>query len=258
MQNDMIRAVIVDDEEHNRNILVTMLAEYCVHVKVTGIAANADEAFNLICEEKPDLVFLDIKMPGKSGFDLLRMFDEFKFEVIFVSAFNEYAVHAFDFNAVDYILKPIDYAKLIKSVTKASHRIISNEPKDTLHFIRSLDEVTSVIKKFPVHYRGKVILVNVAEVISIEAHSEYCLILLENGSHYTSYKSLKEFDDVLRPLKSFVRLNKSVLVNMEFIRSYTKGELCIVEMTKDVEYEVSRRKKTEILNLLKLYMENKS
>ncbi|MGZ5486577.1 MAG: LytR/AlgR family response regulator transcription factor, partial [Nitrososphaeraceae archaeon] len=102
----MISAIIIDDEVHNRNVLKTLLEKYCPMIKVIEECGNAIDAFDKINELKPQLIFLDIKMPGKSGFDLLKMFSGIDFEVIFVSAFNEYAITAFEFNALGYILKP--------------------------------------------------------------------------------------------------------------------------------------------------------
>ncbi len=107
MPINMITAIIIDDEQHNRNVLQTLLQKHCQDIKVLDEAGNAADAFFKIVEQNPQLVFLDIKMPGKSGFDLLKMFKEINFEVIFVSGFDEYAIHAFEFNALDYILKPI-------------------------------------------------------------------------------------------------------------------------------------------------------
>src|SRR5688500_5267530 len=107
-----ISCILVDDESNSRAVLRSYLQKHCPEIKITGEAASADEAFDLIRQEVPALVFLDVKMPGKSGFDLLRMFDSINFDVIFVSGFDEFAIQAFDFNALDYILKPVDYRKL--------------------------------------------------------------------------------------------------------------------------------------------------
>src|SRR5687767_7337571 len=101
----MIKAIIVDDEAANRSVLRTLLAKHCAHIQVVDEADNAGMAYLAINKHKPDLLFLDVRMPGKNGFDLLRMYDKIDFEIIFVSAFNEYALSAFDFNAIDYILK---------------------------------------------------------------------------------------------------------------------------------------------------------
>jgi two-component system LytT family response regulator len=116
----MITAIIVDDEKHNVVMLQSLLKENCPEINVVDFAYNVESAFEKINTIKPQLVFLDIKMPKKSGFDLLRLFPEINFEVIFVSAFNEYAITAFEFNALGYILKPIDYVALQKTVKNAS------------------------------------------------------------------------------------------------------------------------------------------
>lgn len=137
----IVTAIIIDDEEHNRNVLNTLLKKHCPLVQIIAEAANVEDAFEKIKNKKPQLIFLDIKMPNKSGFDLLKLYDVIDFEVIFVSAFNEYAITAFDFNALGYILKPIDYSKLIKVVDKAILKIDSNQQNNNvLHFIKTLEE----------------------------------------------------------------------------------------------------------------------
>src|SRR5687768_10816640 len=128
----MMKCILVDDEKGNRDVLSSYLEKYCPEVKKTGEAESADEAYELINRQQPDLVFLDIRMPGKSGFELLRMFKEIKFEVIFVSGFDEFAVQAFDFNAIDYILKPIDFQKLVSSVKRACERYGQKHPPENI------------------------------------------------------------------------------------------------------------------------------
>jgi two-component system, LytTR family, response regulator len=252
LNRNLIKAVIIDDEAHNRNVLRTLLTAYAQEVEVIAEAQDADDAFFKIRHLHPQLIFLDIKMPGKSGFDLLRMFEKIDFEVVFVSAFNEFAITAFEFNALDYILKPIDHAKLKKAVGKAVDRVKANkEDDDILHFIKTLDEANDLITKFSVHHNGKVMLVNVSEIAFLEANVDYVNLNLVNGSRYTSSKSLKQFEEVLHPLKNFIRVSKSILINTDSIKSYTKGEVCIIELNNGQFFEVSRRKKTEILNRLK-------
>src|ERR1700758_3090542 len=136
----MITALLVDDELHNIIMLQSLLKENCPQVRILDAASSADEAYAKINVLKPHLVFLDIMMPTQSGFDLLRRFEKIDFEVVFVSAFNEFAIYAFDFNAIDYILKPIDYTKLIRSVEKASQRIIKRATADDLVlFVKTID-----------------------------------------------------------------------------------------------------------------------
>jgi two-component system LytT family response regulator len=248
----MITAIIIDDELHNRNVLLTLLEKHCPDINVIDQAENAADAFFKIVERKPQLIFLDIKMPGKSGFDLLKLFKKINFEVIFVSAFDEYAIKAFEFNALDYILKPIDYTKLVKAVNKAIAKINSNAGDDTiLHFVKSLADKDDLISRFSVHHNGKVIFINVSEIAFIESKTDLCEIILHGGSHYTSSKDLKSFEDVLAQAGNFIRINRSVIINTDYLKGYTKGDTCILELTTGHTFEVSRRKKTEIICKLK-------
>jgi two-component system LytT family response regulator len=249
----MIATLIVDDEDHNRSLLKTLLNKYCPAIDIIAESDDAENAFRLINELKPQLVFLDIKMPGKSGFDLLKMFDTIDFEVIFVSAFNEFAITAFEFNALGYILKPIDYGKLIITIDKAINKISSNErTSNVFHFIKTLDERNSSINKISVHHKDKVVFLNVNSIVSIESKTGACEILMEDGKAYHSSKELKLFEEMLEPIGSFIRINRSTIVNTNFIISYSKGENFNVEVLNNVVFEVSRRKKSDVLDRMKI------
>lgn len=247
-----VTTIIIDDEEHNRNVLRTLLNKYSPAVKIVGEANSADSAFVMMRKLKPRLVFLDIKMPVKSGFDLLKMFDVIDFEVVFVSAFNEYAITAFEFNALGYILKPIDFTKLITVVEKAIAKINANTVnQNVFHFIKTLEEKNDLINKIPVHHNEKVVLLNVGEILSVEVDGNLCTLRLADGRKYYSSKDLKLFEDMLEKIGDFIRINKSVIINTAYLKSYSKGELCIIGMADGSEYEVSRRKKTEVLKKVK-------
>lgn len=247
-----VSAIIIDDEEHNRNVLRALLTKHTPAIEVVGEAASANNAFTEIQQLKPQLVFLDIKMPVKSGFDLLKMFETISFEVIFVSAFNEYAITAFEFNALGYILKPIDFSKLITVVEKAVAKIRANTVNENVfHFIKTLEEKNDLINKIPVHHNEKVVLLNVSELISVEVKDAICELRMNNGMRYYSSKDLKLFEDMLEKIGNFVRINKSVIININQIKSYSKGELCVIEMVNEISLEVSRRKKTEVLRKIK-------
>jgi len=249
----MVSAIIIDDEVHNRNVLKTLLGKYCPMINVICECSGADDAFDKIRKLQPQLVFLDIKMPGKSGFDLLKMFNRIDFEVVFVSAFNEYAITAFEFNALGYILKPIDYSKLIITVDKAIYKIVSNEKNNSVfHFIKTLDEKNDVINKISVHHNDKVILLNINYIVSVEAKGGTCEIKLDDGRSYYSSKELKLFEEILEKAGNFIRINKSVIINTDYIVSYSKGDICSLEVQNDTFYEVSRRKKSEVLNRIKI------
>lgn len=248
-----IKALIVDDEEHNRNVLNTLLKKHCPLVNIIGEAVSADDAFDKINTLKPDLIFLDIKMPNKSGFDLLRQFDKIDFKVIFVSAFNEFAIPAFEFNALGYILKPIDYSKLINAVEKATIKINSTqENNNVFHFIKTLEEKNDLINKISVHHNEKVFLITISDIVSVDATTNICEIKLVNNMIYFSSKTLKLFENMLENIGDFVRINKSVIINTNYIKSYSKGDICVLEMVNGSSHEVSRRKKTEVLNKISL------
>lgn len=247
-----IRSIIIDDEAANRNLLGNMLKEHCPSVELIGNAASVEEGYLLICSTKPDLVFLDIQILAQTGFDLLRMFDEISFQVIFVTAFCEYAIQAFEFNVTDYILKPIDYTKLVRAVKKVECSIRFDDNSKVIHFIQSADERDQFIKSIPLHQKDKVLIVELESISHIQAVRNYCEIITEDNQRILSTKPLCYYDNLLEPYPSFLRINKSLLINIHHISTYSKGMECIITMKNGQEdFEVSRRKKTEILRYLK-------
>lgn len=248
----MITALIVDDEAHNRVFLRALLAEHCPAIQILDEAVDAHEAFSKIKTQQPKLVFLDIRMRDRSGFGLLKMFNEINFEVIFVSAYDKYAIKAFEFNAVGYILKPIDIDKLKKAVEKVSERIANDKKNDlALHFIQTISEGKDLISKFSVHHNGKVIFIHISEISFIEGRQENSMIVLTNNSHYLSTKNLAQFESILAETNNFIRINKSVIINTNDLRAYSKGEICQIDMKSGHSFEVSRRRKSEILKKLR-------
>lgn len=249
----MITALIVDDEIHSRNVLKKLLGQYCQEIQIVAEAKNVDEAYELILKKNPQLVFLDVKMPEKTGFDLLQLFESINFEVIFISAFNEYAVTAFEFNALGYVLKPIDFNKLILMVNKAMAKIGANAKNTELtQFMNTLEPDTHHVKKIALHHNEKVVFVDISEIVSIQSQSGICEIKLMDRKHYYSTRDLKLFEDLLKKNGNFLRISKNCVLNLDFIKAYQKGEVCILEMSDGSEFEVSRRKKTEIISRLKV------
>lgn len=249
----MISALIIDDETHNRENLRELLTQYCKELKVPDEAGSAEEAYKKIQQDKPQLIFLDIKMPGKSGFELLKLFPEIDFEVIFVTAFDRYAIRAFEFGAVGYILKPIDVTKLKKAVDKAVERIKQNQGNQVmLHFVKTLSDSNEMLSRFQVHHNGKVVFIEVANISFIESKEDSTILTLSDNTHYYSSKDLVKYETVLENAGNFIRINKSVILNSDCIRSYTKGEPCFIEMKTGQTFEVSRRRKSEILKRLNI------
>lgn len=248
----MMRSVIIDDEEANVGVLECLLGEYCPQIVLVGAAYSADEGYRLILEHKPDFVFLDVNMPNKNGFDLLRMFDKIDFQVIFVTAHDEYAIQAFEFSAVDYLLKPIDHEKMIRSVKRAEHNLLLNE--NFIRFIDSVDQQSQLLQKIPVHKNDVVTLLDIHEISYLEALGNYCEVITKNKQKYLSSKTLLAYEQLLDSHTNFLRINRKTLINVFDIHTYSKGPTCFITLKSTNEgFEVSRRKKNEILQILKGY-----
>jgi len=248
-----IKSIIIDDELANRIVLDSLLKKHCPSIEVIGSTDSVDSGYKLILETSPELVFLDIKMQKKTGFDLLRMFPEVNFNVIFFTAYDQYAIQAFEFNAIDYILKPIDYMKLIKSVNKAENNIqLQKSNNNIIHFIHSIDEQSQLIKNISIHQNDKVHVIAVNEICYIEASRSYSEIITENNQRLISAKPLSDYEELFTPFPNFLRINKSIIVNINYIKEYTKGAVCYIKIkNNEQEMEVSRRKKGEITQFLK-------
>ncbi len=248
----MIPALIVDDEESNRTVIQILIKMHCPNINLIGEAASAEEAFEMINMLRPKLVLLDIKMKSKTGFDLLRLFDKINFEVIFITAHDNFAVTAFEFNAVGYVLKPVDVDKLKIAIDKAVERIRSKKDSDVvMHFINTLSDKNELVNKFSVHHNGKVVFISVSEISFIETAGDNTVLNMIDNVHYYSSKDLARFEEVLRVRDNFIRINKSVVINIDHLKSYSKGEICYIEMKSGQSFEVSRRRKTDIIKKLK-------
>ncbi len=247
-----IRSVIIDDEMANRNVLNSMLKEHCPSIELIGDCASVEEGYELICRTKPDLVFLDIQMLTRTGFDLLRMFEQVFFQVIFVTAFDEFALQAFEFNAIDYILKPVDYSKLTRAVEKVERSIHFGDNSNVIHFIQTIDERNRLIKRIPFHQKNKVLIVDLDNISYIQAVRNYSEVVTEDNQQIISSKTLSDYEVLLQSYPNFLRINKSTLINIHHILHYSKGVDCVITMKHGKEdFEVSRRKKAEILSYLK-------
>jgi len=248
-----INAIIVDDEQDGREVLQQLLAMHAPEIKVIAQADSADQACTLIDSLHPELVFLDIQMAGKSGFSVLEHYHNINFEVIFVTSYDQYALTAIRFNALDYLLKPIAVDELKFAAQKAVARITTKqEYEDRIkNLLESLDERKGS-KKIAVHVKESVHLISVDEMMYVKAAGNYSCVVMHDKNTYMVSRMLKEFEDYLRNTSPFMRINKSTLANPSYISKYSKGEPCIVTMADGQTFEVSRRKKQEILDWLKM------
>jgi two-component system LytT family response regulator len=245
-----IKALIVDDELNNRENLESLLAEYCKEVEVIGMADSVDAAFTLIKAQKPDLVFLDIKMPEKDGFKLLESLDAIDFEVIIVTAYNQYAIQAIKFCAIDYLLKPIDVAELTKAVDHVSRRLHQKQENERLKELISHLNHRGLSSKIGLASHHKVDFVEIARIVRCEADNNYTHVFLDPPEKKTISKTLKEFEDLLKEYE-FIRVHQSHLINSAHIKSLQKSDGGYIRMTDDSIIPISRARKKEIIALIR-------
>ncbi|HSP89038.1 MAG TPA: LytTR family DNA-binding domain-containing protein [Ignavibacteriaceae bacterium] len=235
-----IRALIVDDEFPARENLNQLLLEYCPDVTVIGKAAHAKEAKELINSLQPDLVFLDINMPGLNGFDLLESLDEKNFFLVFVTAHNEYGIQAVKANAIDYLLKPISIVELKETIKRIRKRITDEKSNENIKVNnKSAKIVITHIKGFSIF--------NCEDIIRLEADNNYTKIYFKEHKPITSSKTLKDFEDILDTEK-FFRIHKSHLINLNYIKEYSNSDGGIVILLDNSRLTIARRKLQEFLN----------
>jgi two-component system LytT family response regulator len=246
----MLKAIIVDDEASGAKGLEKLLNKYCRDSKVLASAATIEEAEQKIKALKPDVVFLDIEMPFGSGFDLLNRIKNIDFEVIFTTAYSQYAIKAFKHNAIDYLLKPIDPDELVNAVNKCEMK----KGKETVD-LKKIENLFATLKqtnkifKLPVHTQEGIIYLETEKVVRVKADGNYSVIYLTGGQKFTSSRTLKEYEEML-PAHEFFRIHKTNLVNLHHVKQYNKGEGGNVLMSDGTLLEVSRYKKTKLLALL--------
>jgi len=247
-----MKAILVDDEPDGIRTLAKMLERYCPKVNVVATCSNATTAQQQIELLKPDVVFLDIQMPGKTGLDLLTEIKNKDFEVIFVTAYNEYMLQALQFSAADYLLKPVDEERLIEAVQRVERRLQEGKKDEQsttlLHNLAKSGNPSEMRLCLPT-LKGFIVL-KLEEIIYCEAERSYTVFHLEGGKTVTVSKPLLEYDQLLRDT-SFLRIHKSFLVNLLHVKEYQRGEGGIVILSDGAEIEVSRRKKDEFLMKVK-------
>ena len=245
----MIRCVIVEDEEIARRVLKSLLAQYCQDVMVCAEADDVASGKNMIEMFRPDLVFLDIEMPGGSGFKLLSMVENIDFEVVFITAYEQFAIKAIRHDALDYILKPIDPKELVAAVEKVKEAKYKKTLKKQYdNILKNLDPEQLVVKKISISTTDKIHLIDVDDIIRCESDNYYTKIFFKDGNSLLVSKTLKEIDQKLEEY-DFVRTHKSHLVNIRYIKNFIKDEMMVV-MADDTKVPVSKRKKERILEVI--------
>ncbi len=242
-------AIIIDDEAKARRIMETLITDHCPEVKVLESADDVLSGIKAINKHKPDIVFLDIEMPGYTGFQLLDFFDEINFAVIFTTAYSEYALQAFQVSAVDYLLKPIQIDQLHSAIEKVSRLKGTTQNREKIHTLKENLE-DHHIKKIALSTSQGLIFVPVNQIIYLEADGSYTHIFLTDGSKLLISKKIKEFENILTQDNHFFRTHRSFIVNLSFIKQYIKQDGGHLIMENGAIVHISRERKDDFNKII--------
>jgi two-component system LytT family response regulator len=246
-----ITAILIDDEPNNLANLSLLLAQYCPGVEILGTALDAAEGKELIIGRRPNLVFLDIQMPGTTGLDLLQQLPNHDFELIFVTAYDNYGIQAVKFAAVDYLLKPIDVQELQEAVRKATLRIGERQKNG------QLVNLLQLLQRQQFKDEHRIALSTLKEtrflftrqIIRCESNNNYCNFFLDNGEKLLVSKPIFEFEPLLKDY-GFIRCHQSHLINKRYVKSWVREDGGFLLMEDGASVPVSRSKKDTVLETL--------
>lgn len=237
-----IKTIIVDDEESARDVLSNLISRYCPQLEITTTCSNVIDAVEAIKKNDPDVVFLDIEMPNYAGYEIVSFFEEINFEIIFVTAYDKYAIKAFEISAVDYLLKPVEIERLKNSVEKLITKIELNNSHDNYKALTQnlkSDELT----KIAIKQNSNHIIIDTKDIIAIEAQEAYSCIHTTSGNYLMS-KNLKHFETILENNNGFFRSHKSWIINLSHLINFSKSNLEI-ELKGNISAKLSKYKKPE-------------
>lgn len=246
-----MQCIIVDDESRNRDLLKMLLERNCPEVEILALASNGEEGIKLIEKLNPDLVFLDIEMPGMNGFEMLSLLPDSSFRVVFVTSHHHYAIKAIKFSAIDYLLKPIDVSELKAAVGKVLDAMETHQGSDSYaQFLHQVKNPQLDFTKIGIPTREGILFVEISDIIRCESDTNYTWFYMQDGSKILASKTLKEYETLLQE-HLFYRVHKSHLINLKHLNRYVRGEGGSVIMSNGNEVEVSRRSKEGFLMKLK-------
>lgn len=247
-----LKAIITDDEKSSRIVLKNLLTNFCPEIEVIGEAASVEEAYLFAQEVNPDLMFLDIQMPHGNGFTLLQRFEQVPFDVVFITSYDQYAINAIRFNALDYLLKPIVITELQDAVKKAVARRTSQGPASSnmSNLIQNIG-LDLLDQRIAFHKNDQVRYIPVKSISHIKSDGNYSIVITDADEIFSSSKTLKEYDDYLSSFPGFIRIHRNCVINVRMLKSYSKTEPCVITMDNGETLEISRRKKQEVLESLK-------
>ncbi|MGE5519970.1 MAG: LytR/AlgR family response regulator transcription factor [Candidatus Dadabacteria bacterium] len=253
----MIRTIIIDDEASAVNVLKMLLEKRCKElVEVIATSTSVFEGKNLIQTLSPDLVFLDINMPGMTGIDLLRSFPNPSFRVVFVTAYDTYAVEAFHLSAIDYLLKPVEgdeIVRVINKIRKDMEKEQGNLASRLVHLEELLMQNNSSELRIGIGMSDRIVFVNISDIMYCEASGSYTKVYLQDGRKMIASRSLGDFELQLA-VHNFLRIHHSSLINLNWVKEFQRNDGGYVIMENGVKLEVSQRKRKDFLEAVQKMM----
>jgi len=246
----MLTAIIIDDETSSRNSLKQKLRNHCQDINIIGECEDGEAGIKMLTTKTPDIVFLDVEMPRMNGFSMLQQLHNKNFEVIFITAYDHYAIKAIKFSALDYLVKPVAIEDLKLALEKASQKRQQADGNKRLELLlQNMVTEKKELQRIAIPSMEGLQFIETGSIIYLEANSNYTCFHLTDGTKLTVAKTLKDFEDLL-PASIFMRIHHSYIINKNLVNKYIKGEGGQVLMNNDTVLDVSRRKKEEFIKAM--------
>lgn len=245
-----MKAIIIDDEKRSRNLLHEIITQEFPEISVVGLAASAVEGIDQVKKWQPDVVFLDINMPLMGGFEMLQALNPFSFEVIFVTAYDQFAIKAFKYNAFGYLLKPIDVDELVVVISRLKERKIQGDTNLRIqNLLTQLAQPDKLPPRLTIHSMDGITVINIADIMYLEAAGAYTIFYWNQSEKIISSTNLKEYESLLNE-HGFCRVHNSFLVNLRQVRKVLKEDGGYILMANNARILLSKRKREEFLKRL--------
>lgn len=245
----MIRCVLIDDEADSLEVMEMLLKTHCPQVKIEAVCNSAEKGIVAINQFRPDVVFLDIEMPNMNGFDMLEKFDELFFEVVFITAYHQFAIKAFRYSALNYLLKPVDPDDLLETIRRIEkNKTVPLKEQMELLMQHVANPSGTTIARIALTTSYGMLFVETKDIIYCESDNNYTSVKMTGGKKILVSKTLKEIDETLSG-PDFYRIHNSFLINLAHIQKFVRGDGGYVVMDDEKVVTISRTKKQEFLDL---------
>lgn len=246
----MIRTIIIEDEPNSREMLTLLLQRHKADIELVDTCSNPTDGIESIAKHQPDLIFLDIQMPKMNGFDMLKKISNINFEVIFTTAFDQYAINAIRTSALDYLLKPLDDEDLTAAIEKCKERMIEKKTKFQFeNLFNNLTNKNPLDKTLALSASDGISFVKMSDILRVEANGRYAKFYLLNKETILVSKTLGDFEEILSA-NQFFRIHDSAIINLNHVKKYTRGDGGTVLLSDNTELDVARRRKDEFVKLI--------